>query len=903
MNDGSGTGGRPRFPPPSGPAASPEVDPSEFVSLHLTDLLRRINHEASGTSRGNRGDSRKSSLGLNLQHPRAEDSSPQNVPPRSSSKWSPWSSKRKTPNSRAGTPHSNKCYPISTCPTPNPVARYALEGLRNISNKTASGQAPSWKPVEARFDELASEDGMLNRCDFAACIGMNDTKEFAQELLDSLIRRKWHDQDLVREKLSKDEFYGYWRHITDTSFDSRMQLFFDLCDKDSDGCISEEEVKEIILLSASANKVSLQPEQAEEYAALIMRELDRHYKGYIELNRLETLMTPRRSTHEYAQQNFSPQLEPPSLRSRWQRYSKDFDSYLQDHWQRIVIVALWLAANVALYVWKFIQFKHRATFEMLGYCVCSAKGAAETLKLNMALILLPVCRNTITWLRCTFFGCLVPCDDNIKFHKLIAIGIIPGVIVHVVPHITCNIPRIAGAKYSIFMKTVGRVKYFHGVQPTYGDILLTPAAVTGIAMMVLMSVAFFLASRRCRKLLLKLPKAFHGLTGYNTFWYSHHLFALVYALFIMHGWFLILSDAWSRKLTWAYVTFPLVLYFSERVFRAFRGTLYKVCTLKAAVYPGNVLALHMTKPLGFKYKSGMYIFLQCPTVSKLQWHPFSITSAPGDDYLSVHVRILGDWTTEFYKLFKEALLSGTDSFPELYIDGPYGAPSQDFKKYDVVLLVGLGIGATPYISILKDILNNRRDISNSSRMDDSLSLTVDSKSSTDSQTLRDILKEAEIERSTSSRENSFHKLIKGRKSRGPTNAYFYWVTREQGSFEWFKGVINEVMEMDKEAVIEMHQYLTSVYEEGDPRSALITMLQELHHGKSGLDILSGTRARTYFARPNWSKVFSKLADSHPNSTVGVFYCGARNVAKELRALSRKYTQESSTKFEFHKENF
>jgi hypothetical protein len=28
-------------------------------------------------------------------------------------------------------------------------------------------------------------------------------------------------------------------------------------------------------------------------------------------------------------------------------------------------------------------------------------------------------------------------------------------------------------------------------------------------------------------------------------------------------------------------------------------------------------------------------------------------------------------------------------------------------------------------------------------------------------------------------------------------AHFYWVTREAGSFEWFKGVMNEVAEMDK----------------------------------------------------------------------------------------------------------
>ena len=46
------------------------------------------------------------------------------------------------------------------------------------------------------------------------------------------------------------------------------------------------------------------------------------------------------------------------------------------------------------------------------------------------------------------------------------------------------------------------------------------------------------------------------------------------------------------------------------------------------------------------------------------------------------------------------------SLPKLLIDGPYGAPAQDYKKYDVLLLVGLGIGATPFISILKDLLNS-----------------------------------------------------------------------------------------------------------------------------------------------------------------------------------------------------
>lgn len=48
------------------------------------------------------------------------------------------------------------------------------------------------------------------------------------------------------------------------------------------------------------------------------------------------------------------------------------------------------------------------------------------------------------------------------------------------------------------------------------------------------------------------------------------------------------------------------------------------------------------------------------------------------------------------------------SLPKLLVDGPYGAPAQEYQNYDVLLLVGLGIGATPFISILKDLLNNTR---------------------------------------------------------------------------------------------------------------------------------------------------------------------------------------------------
>jgi len=43
------------------------------------------------------------------------------------------------------------------------------------------------------------------------------------------------------------------------------------------------------------------------------------------------------------------------------------------------------------------------------------------------------------------------------------------------------------------------------------------------------------------------------------------------------------------------------------------------------------------------------------------------------------------------------------SLPALRIDGPFGAPAQDVLSNEVAVLVGAGIGVTPFASILKDI--------------------------------------------------------------------------------------------------------------------------------------------------------------------------------------------------------
>ncbi|KAI4322426.1 hypothetical protein L6164_022122 [Bauhinia variegata] len=94
----------------------------------------------------------------------------------------------------------------------------------------------------------------------------------------------------------------------------------------------------------------------------------------------------------------------------------------------------------------------------------------------------------------------------------------------------------------------------------------------------------------------------------------------------------------------------------------------------------------------FWYKSAQYIILQCPKVSPFEWHPFSITSAPGDDYLSVHIRTVRDWPQVLKRLLTEddslSLVTSRAEFGQLVQMDPKGhskllvddTPAKDYQR-------------------------------------------------------------------------------------------------------------------------------------------------------------------------------------------------------------------------------
>ena len=116
---------------------------------------------------------------------------------------------------------------------------------------------------------------------------------------------------------------------------------------------------------------------------------------------------------------------------------------------------------------------------------------------------------------------------------------------HVGNHLTCDFVRLERSSPEDYKRYLSH--YFGEIKPTYGDLVRGYEGITGIIMVVLMVIAFTLATRYFRRGLIRLPKPFDRVTGFNAFWYSHHLFVIVYICLFIHGIKLYLVHKWYLK--------------------------------------------------------------------------------------------------------------------------------------------------------------------------------------------------------------------------------------------------------------------------------------------------------------------------------------------------------------------
>ncbi|KAF8560294.1 hypothetical protein OG21DRAFT_1473741 [Imleria badia] len=547
--------------------------------------------------------------------------------------------------------------------------------------------------------------------------------------------------------------------------------------------------------------------------------------------------------------------------------------------RRLVFNLLFYASQLALFAlgWYLQETNQKlAALNALKWSVWSSRGAGLTLAFNAGLLLIPMLRNVVTLLRPKLVW-LFPADENIWFHRQVAYSMAFWTVVHTTSHYV-----------NFFNVELTQVR-----TETAMDIHYTQAGgITGHFMLLVMLLIYTTAHHKIRH------------QCFEAFWYTHHLAFFFFLALYSHATGCFVRDSVNPDYiptfpfystqhclgyeSWRFSIWPGIAYFAERMYREYRarrGT--RLSTV--LVHPSGAMELRIIKP-SFKYTAGQWLFVQVPEISRFQWHPFTITSAPEDPYVSVHIRQVGDWTHSLGErlgcgpsvvaAMTKAAMKGVEKdedrdggsrgnfveldlsslarpLPQVRLDGPYGAPAEDVFDNEVAVLIGAGIGVTPFISILKHICYRQKkgDLGSLRRVE------------------------------------------------------FFWVCRDAPSFGWFQSLLQQVEAAQFDPnFLRINIYLTQKIDEN--------MLWNIAVNDAGAeyDPLTLLRARTMFGRPDWKSIYRRIREAIeigqylPGNTtqlktkVGTYFCGPGALARAIKEATLQHTS-NSVKFTFAKEHF
>ncbi|XP_039744177.1 dual oxidase 1 isoform X1 [Pteropus medius] len=543
--------------------------------------------------------------------------------------------------------------------------------------------------------------------------------------------------------------------------------------------------------------------------------------------------------------SFQPLLFTEAHREKFQRSRlhqtvQRFKRFIENYRRHIGCVAVFYTIAAGLFLERAYYYAFASPSSGIAETtfvgIILSRGTAASISFMFSYILLTMCRNLITFLRETFLNRYVPFDAAVDFHRLIASTAIVLTVLHSAGHVV-NVYLFSISPLSVLSCLFPGLFHDDGSefpQKYYWWFFQTVPGLTGVVMLLVLAIMYVFASHHFRR------RSFRG------FWLTHHLYISLYVLLIIHGSFALI------QLPRFHIFFlvPALIYGGDKLVSLSRKKV-EISVVKAELLPSGVTHLQFQRPQGFEYKSGQWVRIACLALGTTEYHPFTLTSAPHEDTLSLHIRAVGPWTTRLREIYSPP----TDScarYPKLYLDGPFGEGHQEWHKFEVSVLVGGGIGVTPFASILKDLVF---------------------KSSVSHQV--------------------YCKKI-----------YFIWVTRTQRQFEWLADIIREVEENDCQDLVSVHIYITQLAEKFDLRTTMLYICERHFQKVLNRSLFTGLRSVTHFGRPPFESFFNSLQEVHPQvRKVGVFSCGPPGMTKNVEKACQLINRQDRTHFSHHYENF
>ena len=199
------------------------------------------------------------------------------------------------------------------------------------------------------------------------------------------------------------------------------------------------------------------------------------------------------------------------------------------------------------------------------------------------------------------------------------------------------------------------------------------------------ALAFFF----CLIIQLTSNRVFLKFSSYQWFYKLHHLGIAMILCSCLH---------YENLQLWLYPS--LVFYCLHRSRSYFDRTTIPFVSCYEFV-PGYIRLIVRHEHLSCgDFQAGQFVYIRIPSISRLYWHPFSISTSPlrSDRLIKLDIRVGGKFTTE--------LRNKIDMIHTVDIDGYYGS-GLDLNVQNLILIAG-GIGATPLLGILEHIVLQRK---------------------------------------------------------------------------------------------------------------------------------------------------------------------------------------------------